>query len=203
MIDKIGRVAWRAVKYATKGIAAGLLAFVLAVALVQPALAHERIEVGPYVLIIGWLNEPVVVGERNAILIEVTLDGEPVEGVEAALDVEILYGGRTRIGNLSPAVEPGVYTVELIPTVPGQYDVRLYGAIGDERLDTVVLPEEVLDASALQFPETVTDARNLEQRIAELEAQLTTANALAAVGIGLGAVAIAISIVVLRRKNTP
>jgi hypothetical protein len=179
------------------------LALALAVALVRPALAHERVEVGPYVLIIGWLNEPVVVGERTAILIEVTLDGEPVEGVEAALDVEILYGGRTRIGNLSPAAEPGVYTAELIPTVAGQYDVRLYGAIGDERLDMLVQPEEVLSAGALQFPEAVTDARDVELRLEELEAQLTTANALAAVGIGLGAVAIAISIVVLRRKNTP
>ena len=37
-----------------------------------PALAHARIEVGPYVIIVGWVEEPVIVGERNAILIEVT-----------------------------------------------------------------------------------------------------------------------------------
>ena len=29
------------------------------------ALAHTRVEVGPYAFVIGWLQEPPIVGERK------------------------------------------------------------------------------------------------------------------------------------------
>jgi hypothetical protein len=124
-----------------------------ALALTRPAFAHERIEVGPYVIILGWQNEPPVVGERNAILIEVSEAGSPVEGVESGLNLEVLYGGQSYRSNLNPAGEAGVYTAELWPTVRGQYSVHLVGAIGDTVVDVTVEPEEVFPGSRLQFPQ--------------------------------------------------
>lgn len=166
----------------------------------QATPAHERVEVGDYVLIVGWENEPVIVGERNAMLIEVTLDGEPVTGLEGTLDAEVHYAGRELLGNLLLGDEPGVYLVEVFPTVRGQYELRLLGSIGDEEVDLFVEPEEVLPAAVLQFPEALPDTRDLQSQIEELQTQLTTAYALAAVGIGLGAVGITLSIITMRRK---
>ena len=177
-----------------------VLALMLAGSHVKTALAHERVEVGDYVLIVGWQNEPVIVGERNAMLIQVTLDGEPVTGLEVGLDAEVHYAGRELLANLLLGDVPGEYLVEVFPTVRGQYELRLIGNIGDEEVDLFVEPEEVLPAAVLQFPEALPDTRELQSEVEGLQAQLTTAYALAAVGIGLGAIGLILSIVTLRRK---
>ena len=176
------------------------LAFILSATHTQSVLAHERVEVGDYVLIVGWQNEPVIVGERNAMLIQVTLNDEPVTGLEVSLDAEVHYAGRELLGNLLLGDAPGVYLVEVYPTVRGQYELRLLGNIGDEDVDLFIEPEEVLPAAVLQFPEALPDTRELQTEIENLQAQLTTAYALAAVGIGLGAVGIILSIITMRRK---
>ncbi|MEM7344070.1 MAG: hypothetical protein AAF485_07495, partial [Chloroflexota bacterium] len=72
----------------------------------EPALAHTRVEIGPYVIIVGWVEEPVIVGERNALLLEVTEGEEPIIGLESSLELEVLYAGRTFIGNVSPSGVP-------------------------------------------------------------------------------------------------
>ena len=55
------------------------------------ALAHTRVEVGPYAFVIGWLQEPAIVGERNALTIEITEDEQPVSGAEATLVAYVMY----------------------------------------------------------------------------------------------------------------
>lgn len=181
----------------TCALAAALL---LALTYFGTALAHERVEVGDYVLIVGWLNEPVIVGERNAMLVQVTLNDEPVTGLEISLDAEVLYAGRVFQSNLLLGDEPGTYLVELFPTVRGQYELRLTGTLGDEEIDLIVEPEPVLPGAVLQFPEAEPDSRELQSEIEALQGQLSTAYALAAVGIGLGAVGLILSIVTMRRK---
>ncbi|NJN43674.1 MAG: hypothetical protein HC806_02355 [Anaerolineae bacterium] len=44
-----------------------MIAIGLAITIPNPALAHTRVEAGPYVIIVGWQEEPVIVGERNAV----------------------------------------------------------------------------------------------------------------------------------------
>lgn len=176
------------------------LALLLAGSHTQKAFAHERVEVGDYVLIVGWQNEPVIVGERNAMLIQVTLDDEPVSGLEVGLDAEVHYAGRELLANLLLGDAPGEYLVEVFPTVRGQYELRLLGSIGDEVIDLFVEPEEVLPAAVLQFPEALPDTRDLQSEIESLQAQLMAANALAALGIGLGAAGVVLSIITMRRK---
>jgi hypothetical protein len=166
-----------------------------------PALAHTRTEIGPYVVIVGWVDEPPVVGQRNALYFEISRDGEPVTGVESSLDVEIGYGGRTMRANLSPADTPGTYTATFVPTVRGQYDVRLFGAIEDTAVDQVVQPEEVGDGAMLFFPEMPPDTRAMQEQIAQLESDLSTARMLSLVALAAAAAGIALAALALARRG--
>ena len=129
--------------------------------------AHGSTQVGPYNLVVGWVNEPPIVGERNAILLIVTEDatGEPVVGVEATLDAEVIYGAKTFSGNLNPTTTPGEYTLELIPTVRGQFNLHLSGTIGETEVELTTEPEEVFAAARLQFPEAPPDTLALTEQI--------------------------------------
>jgi hypothetical protein len=176
-------------------------AVILAAILVQPASAHTRIEVGPYAIVVGWLVEPAIVGERNALTVEITEDEAPVEGAEATLDVELVYGGQQFRVNLNPTEEAGLYTAELFPTVRGQYAVRLFGSLGDLAIDETIEPEEVFDASRIQFPEPQPDPRELQREITALESALQSARTLATIGIGVGAAGILLAAVSLIRRR--
>ena len=82
-----------------------------------------------------------------------------LRGVEATLDAELQYAGRTFRANLEPTETPGIYTAEFLPTVRGQYSIRLvWDRIGELEVDEIVEPEEVFPASRLQFPETQPDS---------------------------------------------
>jgi hypothetical protein len=183
-----------------------LLALVLALFASRSALAHARVEVGPYVIVLGWTNEPVIVGERNALVIHVTEEETGVPGLESSLNAEVIYAGRTFRANLSPSTETGFYTAELFPTVRGQYAVRLFGSIGDLEFDEVMEPEEVFPASRIQFPEPEPDVREIEQSLRleldALEADLQSSRIMAIVGIAAGVLGVAIAAFSLVRRES-
>lgn len=52
----------------------------------------SRVEIA-YAIVVGWLAEPPIVGERNALTIEITENELPVTGAEGTLDVEVLAAG--------------------------------------------------------------------------------------------------------------
>lgn len=134
---------------------AGLIAFLALVLSFQLVLAHETITVGDYELEIGWVDEPAVAGQKNAILVNVlnTRTGEPVEDV-SALTVTVSYGGQEKELTLQPLGEdtPGQFMAPILPTIPGQYTILLGGQLGDTPVDTHVEPEEVEAIDKLQFP---------------------------------------------------
>lgn len=150
------------------------------------ARAHERVEVGPYALVIGWLMEPPLVGERNALTLEITEEEQPVTGAEANLDVELLFGPESYRANLNPTTTPGFYTVDIFPTVRGQYTLRLFGTLGETAVDVELEPEEVFLASRIQFPEPMPDARELDKEITGLEAEVQSVRTLAIAGVAVG-----------------
>ncbi|MCL4871483.1 MAG: hypothetical protein KJ063_21195 [Anaerolineae bacterium] len=154
----------------------------------RPTLAHSSNTVGPYTLVVGWVHEPPLVGERNAILLIVTETASktPVIGVEANLTAQVMYGRTTFRGNLNPTAVPGEYTLELIPTVRGQYNLYLSGRIGETDVEITVEPEEVFAAARLQFPEAPPDTLTLNQQITTLETQLRQTRILAFISIGVG-----------------
>ena len=178
-----------------------LTAFILLALNVRAVLAHTNVEIGPFTIIIGWETEPVVVGERNAIFIAVSEGGEPVVGLEGTLEVAVLYGGQTFTGNLQPGADDGTYTIEILPTVRGQYSLQLSGSIKDIDISEVVQPEEVLPAKVLQFPESPPDPRELQSSIDDLTAQLQIARFLAVAGVLLAVIAITIAAASLMKSR--
>lgn len=57
---------------------AGLVALLALVVIPAGVVrAHEHIPVGPYVLVIGWVHEPVYTGQPNGLDLLIKLEGEP------------------------------------------------------------------------------------------------------------------------------
>lgn len=126
------------------------LLFAVASMLLLPALAHERAEVGEYLIIVGQVNEPSMTGIVNGLdlIIRKKADNSPVEGAEKTLTVEITTpSGQKRTftadGQYGPnslwpqfgADRKGRYTTTWILTQPGQYTIRVFGKIGDTPVD--------------------------------------------------------------------
>jgi hypothetical protein len=181
----------------------GMAVMLVWFAAATPALAHESTTIGPYTLVVGWVNEPPIVGERNAVLLIVTNTetGAAVSGVEASLDAELVYGGKTFRANLNPSPTPGEYTLDLIPTIKGVYNLHLFGTIGNTEVELTLEPEEVFGADRLQFPESQPDPLDLEATITTLEEQVQQAQTLAFVGIAVGILGLGVGVMSLLRKR--
>lgn len=178
-----------------------LLALLLVLAFVSAAHAHVRVEVGPYVVVVGWLAEPPVVGERNSLTVEITEDGQPVEDAAATLNAELKYGAESFRANLTPTAVPGLYTVDIFPTVRGQYAVRLFGSLGETAVDETIEPEEVFPAANIQFPEPMPDARELQREVTALQAELQTMRTLTYGALAVGAVALLLAGALLFKRR--
>lgn len=152
---------------AALGLALGALLL-----LVPTASAHERRQIGPYILVVGFLHEPAYVEELNGASLTVfRTDGQPVEGLEKTLKVEVSAGGASRTFDLKPEPgRPGAYKAEFIPTRTGGYVFRFFGKIettevnerfesGPNRFD------EVVSKAELQFPTSVPSNAELAQRL--------------------------------------
>src|SRR5690242_3116498 len=132
---------------------AGLVALFLLLINVQLVLAHTPVTVGAYTVEIGWVNEPPIVGQQNAVVVNVstTSDDKPVQDV-SSLTVMVSYGGQNKTLTLQPLGEdtPGQFIAPILPTVAGQYTIVLGGKLGDTAVDNVqVQPEEVMPADTL------------------------------------------------------
>ena len=124
------------------------------------ALAHDTNLVGPeggtqYKVTVGMLNEPVFTEVRTGLdlIVQNAADDSPVEGLETSLLAEITAPtGETRTLKVSPQFGmPGYYKDDYILTMPGTYDIRIYGFIGDLEIDETY-PREVGDGQSLRFP---------------------------------------------------
>ena len=97
------------------------------------ALAHETREVSGYRFVAGWIGEPALEGQKNCVDLRITQADKPVEGIEKTLQVEILHkasGVKKTFALRTIFRDPGHYTADLIPTAPGQYEMRFFGKVG-------------------------------------------------------------------------
>lgn len=186
----------------------GLLwgAFVLAIVAAgwnsHPALAHTRVEAGPYVIVVGWENEPIIVGERNAVFLQVLEEETPIaDDVPVELEATVFYGGRSFLGIPDPSEQEGVFLVEIFPTVRGRYELQLTGTIGETPVDIIVELDEVQPAGALQFPEEQPDPIEMQAQLEEMQAQLRTANIIAIAGLGAGILGLGLAVFSLIRRS--
>ena len=93
-----------------------------------------------------------------------------VEGLEQTLQVEVTHvaTGVSRTLPLRPVLgEPGVYTADLIPTAPGVYTARFFGAIEGHQIDETFESgpgrfSNVESASDLHFPQALSTVREIE-----------------------------------------
>jgi hypothetical protein len=61
-----------------------------------------------------------------------------VEGAEETLQLELTFGDQTKVLRLRAVYgEPGAYTADLIPTLPGDYSFHLTGTINGTEVDEV------------------------------------------------------------------
>lgn len=170
---------------------AGLLSFIVLISNFQMVFAHEGVKVGDYEIEIGWLHEPSIVGQLNALVVNVsnTSGGEaqPVEDV-SALTVTISYGGQSKTLTLQPLGEdtPGQFVAPLIPTVAGEYMVTLGGKLGDTDVSAEIHPEEVQPASILQFP-NISDSQNSDTSATSWLTWLALFTGLIGIGLGMTA----------------
>ena len=159
--------------------------------------AHEGREVGDYRINVGWTVEPAYEGFPNGLevrVIKVVESGEDdhhgdsmtaaddhhgdsgaVKGLENTLQLEVVYAstGASRIVTLSADPdEPGRYTADLIPSAPGVYEVRVFGAIAGTLVDETFTSEggggdfdDIQSPVALHFPEELPSAREMESAV--------------------------------------
>ncbi len=159
---------------------AALLALVLGTAI---ASAHERRDVdnGAYQFVAGFMVEPPYEGQKNGVDFRITRKAAntPLTGAEATLKVDVSYvnaegtAATTKTFALRTIFnDPGHYTADLIPTQPGWYRLRFYGAIKDGD-KTATIDEtfnsrsggggfnDVQSAGDLNFPDSLPTTREI------------------------------------------
>lgn len=161
------------------------------------ALAHERRQVGPYQLVVGFLTEPALAGTVNGVDLRVTdtrvTPTKNVEGLQDTVTVDVFHGGlstplllklRARSG------QPGAYAADFIPTRPGSYRFVFKGKIEQQDLNETFESgpgrfDEAKDTTALQYPEKVPVAADLTERLDAIQRDLGAIRAFALAALAL------------------
>ena len=114
--------------------------------------AHEVREVGDgrYQMVVGFLDEPVSVGDKSGLDLRVTAPADaatpvaageeavrtPVEGLETTLHAEVIFADQTMALEIGPRFrDPGAYASYFYPNAAGDYSFRIFGTIGDLAVD--------------------------------------------------------------------
>jgi hypothetical protein len=190
-----------------------LVAALFAIPLV--ALAHQTTTDAGYDIEYGWVNEPVIVNEPNAVVINITkhvdasstttsTTATPADVDVSGLVISASYGGQVKTLKLQPLGEdtPGQFVAPLLPTVPGQYTIQLSGKINGTDIQTIqVQPEEVQTADLVQFPAGQDPTSTLAAQLAAARAQASNAQLIAIVGVVLGLIGTAAGVYALVRKR--
>ena len=170
-------------------------------------LAHESREIGDITMIVGFVDEPVFVGQKSGLDLRVEAGGEPVEGLEESLTAEVIFGDETRPLEISPSFgDPGAYRSIFIPTAAGPYTFHITGEIDGQQIDESFTagPEtfgEVQDTAGGQFPVTYPATGDVVRDAEAGAAAATTATiALVIGGAGLLAGLAALGMTLARRR---
>ena len=207
------------------------LNFLILLLLIIPGLAgiaygHTVDSVGEYRVEIGWMNEPVVSGETNAIeffvsTLEPDLEFEDqifkngISGLKKTVKIQLVYKDESITLPLSPDHNiSGKYYAFINPTVSGFYQANILGTIKDTSISLSMHPPKVAERSYIEFPEpsdlTVTqmidghtvlieDVSNLKSSVNNLEN--IQFNNIGFVGVGIGIIGIVIAVIALVKSR--
>lgn len=184
-----------------------IAALSITVALAGDASAHETRRVGPYQLVVGWLNEPAYLGQPNAASVRVTdtrVTPTPrsVEGLERTLTIHVVAGGLSEAytGALAAvAGQPGLYALHIVPTLGGSYAYRIRGKIGDLDVNETFESgpgrfNDVQSPAGLQYPAKVPAGAELAQRLEAIERDVTVAQMATAAAVVLALAALGLTL---------
>jgi hypothetical protein len=188
---------------------AALLFTILALGLIPGlAAAHEEREVAGYDVEVGFIDEPVYVGERSGLEFFVHKGDAGVTGLEHTVKAQVIYEGQTRDLPVSAREdEDGAYESVFVPTAAGPYTFHLTGSIEGKAIDESFTSsptgfDEVQELASGQFPvqfPSQADLVAMAQSGKDASSQLTIAYGLAIVAIVVAVVALAVAIT-SRRK---
>lgn len=173
-------------------VAAGLvLALCVPLAFIAIAGAHERRQVGSYVMRVGWAEEPTFTGIKNAVqLLLSDASGKPFTDLPEDLKVVIIFGTQ-KMGPLALEAafgknfgRPGDFRAAVIPTRPGNYTFHFVGALNGHRIDQSFTSSDttfdpVQEAAAIEFPAKDPSSGELAGRLDRVAARLESAQAAA------------------------
>ena len=192
-------------------VAAAIAVVVASLALPsQAAYAHERQMVGPYQLVVGWLNEPAYLGQLNSLDLRVTdtRSTQPVAGLEKTLTADVAAGGlaphtltvSARFGTA------GAYNGWVMPTAPGTYTFHIKG-----KIDTLDVDEkftsgpgtfgDIEDTAAVQYPAKVPVADALLKKLDAIQASVDQTRVIAILALAIGLAGIGAAALFRRRRT--
>jgi len=205
-----------------------LFLFLLCISgLVGIAYGHTVDSVGEYRVEIGWMNEPVVSGETNAIEFFVSplepgleLEDQVFEngiaGLKKTVKIKLIYKDESITLPLSADHNiPGKYYAFVNPTISGFYQANILGTIEDTPISLSMHPPKVEERAYIEFPEPsdltltqiidghtalIEDIQDLKESVNSLE-ESKQQMGLGYVGIGIGIVGIGIAITALVKSK--
>ena len=173
---------------------AAMISLIALLFTVQTVLAHQTVTVGNYDIEYGWVNEPPIVGQRNAFVVNIADKTSPGADIDVSnLMVMVSYGGQERGLVLQPLGEdtPGQFIGPILPTIAGTYTLELMGKLGNTDVNLSVEPEEVQPAEKLEFP----PKPSAEQQ----SAGLGLVGWLAIAGLAIGLISLVLSLVNMKK----
>ncbi|CAN5214123.1 hypothetical protein BH23CHL9_BH23CHL9_10120 [soil metagenome] len=183
---------------------AALLTMVVGVGITT---AHESRDIGDMTVSIGFIDEPVFIGQRSGVEFRVSRGDEPIEGLESTLEAEVIFDGQSRDLALSPRFgEPGAYRSIFFPTAAGPYTFHLFGEVDGEAIDESFTSgpdtfSEVQDVTGGQFPVQFPSTGDLVRDAEAGAAAGTTATIALVLGAaGLLAGLVALGLTLARRR---
>jgi hypothetical protein len=174
--------------------------------------AHERRTVGPYQLVVGWLNEPAYVGQLNSLDLRImdtrANPATPVTGLEKTLTADVSAGGLApfKLDLSARFGAAGAYNGWVMPTVIGTYTFHIVGKIDTQTIDEKFTSGpntfgDIEDTAALQYPAKVPVADELGKKLDAISSGVDQTRIVAIVGLVLGVLALGGTTLARRRRQ--
>ena len=204
-----------------------IISLLITSGLIGSVHAHTIDSVGDYRVEIGWMNEPVVSGETNAIEfyvspLESDLELEDqifkngISGLKKTIKIQLVYKDENIKLPLSPDHDiPGKYYAFINPTVSGFYQANIMGTIIDTPISLSMHPPKVDERSYIEFPEpsdltlnqiidghttVISNINDLKESVKNLE-EIKQQNNLGYAGLGVGFIGIIIALIALSKSK--